>query len=436
MSTTSHVIRGIARSPILWGILASVAFFSPFEAGVIRSQFVARYFTGHPVEYAATVLFFIGLAFLTLRAMEIVFQYQALPSMELMPAAHGGQPLEDCQGLLDRLDRLPIRQQSSYLVRRLRDGLEYLWRRDSTEGLDDQLKYLSDQDSGRMHADYGLLRLVVWAIPILGFLGTVIGITMAIANLAPDALEKSLPKVTSGLGVAFDTTALALALSIVLMFIQHYVDRAESNLLAEVDRRVEAELIGRFECAVAEPQDNVTALRTVGEQLIRASAESVERQVEFWRRSVELTANQWNRMTETAAKQLHEVLSAALAESLQRHASQLTLIEDASAERNRSQWGAVQDSLLQATAAIRSAQEKLIERSEVLNRVVDASGQVARLEETLNRNLADLAGTKAFEQMVMSLSAAVNLLNARLALVSSGTPGVQLEPRKRTGQAA
>jgi hypothetical protein len=141
-------------------------------------------------------------------------------------------------------------------------------------------------------------------------------------------------------------------------------------------------------------------------------------------------------MTEAAAKQLHEVLSATLAESLQQHATHLSLIEDASAERNQSQWSAVQDSLVQATAELRATQEKLIERSEVLNRVADASGQVARLEETLNRNLADLAGTKAFEQMVMSLSAAVNLLNARLALVSSGTPGVQLEPRKRTGQAA
>lgn len=436
MNTANRIIRGIAKSPILWGILASIAFFSPFEAGVIRSPFVARYFTGHPVEYTETVMFFIGLAFLTLRALEIISQYQGLSSIQLTPVPEEGQSIDDCPALLGHLERLPIRYQGTYLVRRLRDGLEYIWRRGATEGLDDQLKYLSDQDSGRMHADYGLLRLVVWAIPILGFLGTVIGITMAIANLAPDALEKSLPQVTSGLGVAFDTTALALALSIVLMFIQHYVDRAESNLLAEVDRRAEAELIGRFEYAVAEPQNDATALRVVGEQLIQASAQSLDRQMELWRRSVELAATQWNRMTETAAKQLNDVLSAALAESLQQHAGQLSLIESASAEKNQSQWIAVQDSLAEATAALRATQEKLIERSEVLNRAVDATGQVARLEETLNRNLSDLAGTKAFEQMVMSLSAAVNLLNARLALVSSGAPGVQLEPRKRTGQAA
>ncbi len=403
---------------------------------MLHSKFVERYFTGHPVEYTETVMFFIGLAFLTIRALDIAAQYQGLPAAQLTPIPSGGQRQDDCEGLLARLGRLPDRQQNGYLVCRLRDGLEYLWRRGSSDGLDDQLKYLSEQDSARMHADYGLLRLVVWAIPILGFLGTVMGITIAIANLAPDALEKSLPEVTSGLGVAFDTTALALALSIVLMSIQHYVDRAESNLLADVDRRVEAELIGRFACATSKPQNDVAALRLVSEQFVRASEQFVERQAELWRGSVEAAAERWNRMTETAAKQLQSVLSTTLAESLKHHARQLSLIEDASAAKNQSQWGDVQTGLMQAAEAIRSAQGKLSERTEVLNRVVDATGQVARLEDTLNRNLSELAGTKAFEQMVMSLSAAINLLNARLAPVPSDAPGVQLEPRRRTGQAA
>ncbi len=43
MSATSRVVQGIAKSPILWGVLASVAFFSPFEAGVLHSKFVERY---------------------------------------------------------------------------------------------------------------------------------------------------------------------------------------------------------------------------------------------------------------------------------------------------------------------------------------------------------------------------------------------------------
>ena len=78
------------------------------------------------------------------------------------------------------------------------------------------MTYLAELGSGRLHDGYALIRTITWAVPILGFLGTVIGITMAIANITPDKLEASLPEVTAGLAVAFDTTALSLALSMLL----------------------------------------------------------------------------------------------------------------------------------------------------------------------------------------------------------------------------
>ena len=59
-----------------------------------------------------------------------------------------------------------------------------------------------------------------------------------------------------------------------------------------------------------------------------------------------------------------------------------------------------------------------------------------KLEEALNRNLAALSGAKNFEQTVMSLAAAIHLLNARLADVPSGAPTVQLDENSGTTQAA
>ena len=98
-----------------------------------------------------------------------------------------------------------------------------------------------------MNANYALVRIIIWAIPILGLLGTVIGITIAIANLKPETLEQSMSDVTSGLGVAFDHTGEALTLTMILMFIKYGVERSESRLLAIVDERAEEELIGRFQ---------------------------------------------------------------------------------------------------------------------------------------------------------------------------------------------
>ena len=47
--------------------------------------------------------------------------------------------------------------------------------------------------------------------------------------------------------MAFDTTALALVLSILLMFAQFLTSRVESVLLEGVDDQVAQQLVGRFE---------------------------------------------------------------------------------------------------------------------------------------------------------------------------------------------
>ena len=72
-------------------------------------------------------------------------------------------------------------------------------------------------------------------MPILGFLGTVIGITHAIENLDPAKLESSFGMVASGLGVAFGTTALSLSLSLVLVFVSAFVEKAQKSVLADVE---------------------------------------------------------------------------------------------------------------------------------------------------------------------------------------------------------
>ena len=61
-------------------------------------------------------------------------------------------------------------------------------RKGSADGLDEDLKYLSELDEARQHDSYALVRIVVWATPMLGFLGTVVGITQALGDLDPQLL--------------------------------------------------------------------------------------------------------------------------------------------------------------------------------------------------------------------------------------------------------
>src|SRR5439155_26266074 len=113
--------------------------------------------------------------------------------------------------------------------------------------LDDQLRAVADTDALALDNSYALVRFITWAIPILGFLGTVLGITKAIANVTPEVLEHSLSGVTNGLSLAFDTTAVGLALTMATMFLSFVVERLEQSVLERVDHFAEVQLAHRFE---------------------------------------------------------------------------------------------------------------------------------------------------------------------------------------------
>jgi biopolymer transport protein ExbB/TolQ len=401
MNKLSRSIQAITKSPFLWGALGSAGFYALIHAGpldmpFINRQFadlVKRYFTHHPVEYMETVMFSIGLAALLIKAFDTVAQRAGLGESLLGSVPRTANPADECGALLSRLDRLPGRRQGEYYVCRLRAALEHIRHRGSADTLDDELKYLSDVDASRAHAGYGQFRVIVWAIPILGFLGTVIGITMMLtgaAELANGPDQSAMFKIFEGLGLKFDTTALALTLSIILMFVHFYVEHGENSLLEQVDRRVQQELAGRF-AAVPAGGDGQVAMRHLAEMMLQNSEVLLRRQAELWQASVKSAAQHWAQMSAEASEKVKAAMSAATGE--------------------------------------------LAERAAVLERAVAAAGEVTRLEDALNGNLAALAGAKHFEQTVLSLAAAVNMLSARLAETAPAAP-IKLESVRRTAHAA
>ena len=437
MTGLNRLVRGIAGSPILWGGLASAGFYAMVHWGPLAMPLVKRYFTNHPVEYMETVMFSVGLAALLLKAIDLLAQHAALSRSPLGAVPQTAQPLDQCDLLLGRLDRLPARRRRDYFIRRLREALQHVRTRGSAEALGDELKYLADMDAGRSHASYGLFRVILWAIPILGFLGTVMGITMALNGVDLQAPDQSMIQVLTGLGLKFDTTALALTLSMVLMFVHFFVDRAENSLLAAVDRRAEEELLGRFPQVPAGPDGQLVAVRRMAETMLQATERLVQRQAELWQASMESATVRWTQMADAAGEQVRRGLVGALAESLKAHAQQLAAAEAAAAQENRRHWDKLLQSQVQSVQMMASLQAALGSQAEILQRAIEASGEVRSLEDALNRNLATLAGAKHFEQTVMSLAAAIHLLNARLAETPAAPmKPVKLESPRRKAQAA
>ncbi|MGO9112971.1 MAG: MotA/TolQ/ExbB proton channel family protein [Thermoguttaceae bacterium] len=432
MNALNRLTRTIMKSPIVWGILACAAFYGLIFGGPLNLEVMHRYFTHHPVEYGETLLFSIGLAALMLRLADIVTQRMALGRSPWEAIDPSQLPLDElCRTLDAELNRQAANRQDEYYLGRLRAAVTYVLRLGSTEGLGDELKYLTDRDATLAHGRYGLFRLIVWAIPILGFLGTVIGITLALNAIDPKALDTSMAQVMMGLGLKFDTTAVALSLSMVLMFVHFFADRAETALLAAVDLQVESELAEYLPVAPAGADGHVVAMRRMAEVMVAATDRLIERQAQLWLASMEAAAGRWTEMGNAAAANLTHALD----ESLKLHAERLAASEESVAERGRRQWEKIAQAQLQHVQSLAGVQNALAQQAETMGRILQATGDVEQLQDVLNRNLAALAGAKNFEQTVLGLAAAIHLLNGRM-VESTSAPAVQLESKRRTSKAA
>ena len=115
--------------------------------------------------------------------------------------------------------------------------------------LDDSSFYLAASESS-----YSVPRILIWAIPLLGFVGTVIGISGAVSSFSGvletsgdvEAIKGGIGNVTTSLGLAFDTTLLALFLSVLIMIPLVLVERYESKLLLGIDVFINDKLLPRL----------------------------------------------------------------------------------------------------------------------------------------------------------------------------------------------
>jgi biopolymer transport protein ExbB/TolQ len=87
-----------------------------------------------------------------------------------------------------------------------------------------------------------MIRYLIWAIPSIGFIGTVRGIGQALAQ-ADKALAGDISGMTDSLGVAFNSTLVALFISIVLMFLLHQLQRLQDGLVVDTQAHCEKYLL-------------------------------------------------------------------------------------------------------------------------------------------------------------------------------------------------
>jgi hypothetical protein len=410
---------------LLGGVPCAVAVLCLIHFTSVAHTEVARY-VHNPVEWVEVLMFCCAASALAAKVWQHGRERRA-GRYELLPPWDGNPvPVAEAGKLLAGLNRLPAGLHRTWLVRRVAAVLDFLCRRGSAAELDDQLRALADGDSVALENSYSLIRFITWAIPILGFLGTVLGITMAISGVTPEKLETGLNQVTDGLAIAFDATALALGLTMLTMFLSFVVDRLEQGALEDVDRYVDRHLAHRFERSGGKGGDVLGVVREHTQVLLRANEELVRRQAEVWARTIEEADHRRTEEAKRHEERFSGALEAALERTLRAHAEQVAALQRQAVqdstrllERLAGLAETVRATGQEQQAALRQVAEGVAAQAKVLGQLQSGEKHLLRLEQELNQNLTALAGAQAFEQALHSLTAAVHLLTSR----------VQAEPR-------
>jgi biopolymer transport protein ExbB/TolQ len=149
---------------------------------------------------------------------------------------------EDARKFARPLQALPPDQREYLLPRAL---LAALQRFGSTRSIQDaaaSVRDACDVESDRLDSELSLVRYIIWAIPSIGFLGTVRGIGDALGQ-AQRAVEGDITGVTVSLGVAFNSTLIALVVSMIIMFLMHQLQLLQERLVLDTQHYCEANLI-------------------------------------------------------------------------------------------------------------------------------------------------------------------------------------------------
>ncbi len=404
--------------------------------GPLQETVAARY-VSHPLECVEVVMFCTALSLLSAKLLRYRIERQAC-AREVVPPWEGKTiPASQAATLLPYLQKVPAHLQNTVMARRVAAVVDFLCRRGSALELDDQLRALADTDALALEGSYSLTRFITWAIPILGFLGTVLGITAAISGVTPDVLEKSLSTVTDGLALAFDATALALGLTMVTMFISFTVERAEQSILDSVDRYAERELAHRFEREGAEESEFFEMTRRNTAILLDAVEKIIERQARLWSEALQESESRRQQAEQRQQELLATSLEAALEKTLDAHTRRLAALEKQMVEQGDGLVGelaglahAVQANCREQQASLAQVTQAVTAQVEALARLQEGEEHLRRLQEGLNNNLASLANAGTFEQAIHSLNAAIHLLTARTGSAAhEGARRVAAPPR-------
>ncbi len=193
-------------------------------------------------QEACFILALWALAIMGYKAFKVSSERRLL-DVELIPIAEGMRILpEDTREFARQVQALPEDRQQMLIPRALLNALRRFSTTRNVQDVSSSTHTIIESEAERLESELSMIRYISWAIPSIGFIGTVRGIGEALAQ-ADKAVQGDIAGVTQSLGVAFNSTFIALLISIFLMFLVHQLQLMQERLVFDSENYCDDKVI-------------------------------------------------------------------------------------------------------------------------------------------------------------------------------------------------
>ena len=270
----------------------------------------------------------------------------------------------------------------------------------------------STRDTSSSDSSYSLCRVLIWAIPILGFIGTVLGLAVAVSGFGVlggsaeiSAIKEAIGQVTLGLGVAFDTTLLALMLTVLLMFPLSFIQRSEENFFVELENYLDDMFVSRLpsgdkqSIVIENLEDSIEAA-------FRRYIPDPDRYDEVFTRSIEKAASS----VESKFAGLTKGYESALKQVATQMSSEMAGVMDGVSKSAQGVVTGYQKSAGELQAATEASMKKSIDAAQVLAGKLDEVSKLAagvqellQVDKAVQKSLSGIAASEDFQKTLADL---------------------------------
>lgn len=367
-----------------------------------------------PVQYFELFMAFMVASFIFMKARIVRNQLGVIAAGPIGPSIDFGddEQVQDLREAITRRDEFAW----SILLNRIERALALWLGSKDVSRVSAWAQAESDRDTTASDSSYVLVRALIWALPILGFIGTVMGLGQAVSGFAKflagaaelTQIKEAIAKVTIGLGVAFDTTLLALVLTTFLMFPLSWIQRREETLFVEMDNYMDDHLIS---CLPSPEQQPIVIenLEDSIEAAFRRYIPDPDRYDEVFTRSIERAAATVEEKFTTLAKGYEATLSDI--------SSQLSSGLSSVGDQIQGALQGFSQELERHEAQIVSSQREVVEAQrqrlkELVDQIRESGEQIAQRNEALVQQIRQAAESAVKQALQASEKTAQQVIQA------------------------